>query len=102
MWPRRILILSKMQWQKGLQPFPIIKTTESDFKFNGETCDVVQNLGLEMANQTANAELKVYYDAKALRQRFTFDSKYGCSKLRHSVRVSSSKHNWLMTLEMLN
>lgn len=64
----------------GSKSFPIIKSIESEFSYNGDECSLNQTIGLEMENENSKAEKKVYYDKKF------------CDQLAPTVKEIGSKN----------
>ncbi len=50
--------------KSGYKRFPIVKSVDSEFSYNGDECSLNQTIGLEMENEKSKAEKKVYYDKK--------------------------------------
>ena len=50
--------------KSGSKGFPIVKSFENEFTYNGDECSLNQTIGLEMENEKSKAEKKVYYDKK--------------------------------------
>ncbi len=49
---------------KGYRGFPIVKSIESEFSYNGDDCSLIQTIGTELKNENSAPEKKVYYDKK--------------------------------------
>ena len=86
--------------KSGIKPsFPILKTLESEFIYNGNSCSINQTIGLEMENEKSKAEKKVYYDKKFCDQLSPMINQIGAQNASQCANLISQAQ---MALELRN